>query len=239
MNSVTTSPSASWLEERGRVIVERLVVPARKLLPRQLRWWLTANGVSTLRLLLTLPVHLCAFTGVLKGEMNLVIAAFVLFVPTAMLDLLDGWLARYDRNATALGGFLDSTGDKVLMLPLLALMVWRWKFPHVMVEVFVWGLIVVDCLNFASNVHNFVRATIAIPHGDSHARALKALFASYAGKMKLWTQAIVCGAFFFCISLPEEAGWLPEFLNFIAVPVAFTCACLSLFFKVRSVVSGL
>lgn len=47
------------------------------------------------------------------------LVAFILFVPAALSDLLDGWLARARGQVTTLGVFLDLTADKVLVAALL------------------------------------------------------------------------------------------------------------------------
>ena len=49
--------------------------------------------------------------------------AFILFVPAALSDLLDGWLARSRGQVTTLGAFLDLTADKVLVAALLIALV--------------------------------------------------------------------------------------------------------------------
>jgi CDP-diacylglycerol--glycerol-3-phosphate 3-phosphatidyltransferase len=49
--------------------------------------------------------------------------AFILFVPAALSDLLDGWLARARGQVTTLGAFLDLTADKVLVAALLIALV--------------------------------------------------------------------------------------------------------------------
>lgn len=47
------------------------------------------------------------------------LVAFALFVPAALSDLFDGWLARARGQVTTLGAFLDLTADKVLVAALL------------------------------------------------------------------------------------------------------------------------
>jgi CDP-diacylglycerol--glycerol-3-phosphate 3-phosphatidyltransferase len=47
------------------------------------------------------------------------VLAFVLFVPAALSDLFDGWLARARGQVTTLGVFLDLTADKVLVAAVL------------------------------------------------------------------------------------------------------------------------
>jgi CDP-diacylglycerol---glycerol-3-phosphate 3-phosphatidyltransferase len=49
--------------------------------------------------------------------------AFLLFVPAALSDLFDGWIARSRGQVTTLGAFLDLTADKVLVAALLIALV--------------------------------------------------------------------------------------------------------------------
>lgn len=47
------------------------------------------------------------------------VLAFLVFVPAALSDLFDGWLARARGQVSTLGVFLDLTADKVLVAALL------------------------------------------------------------------------------------------------------------------------
>jgi CDP-diacylglycerol--glycerol-3-phosphate 3-phosphatidyltransferase len=49
--------------------------------------------------------------------------ALVLFVPAALSDFFDGWLARSRGQVTTMGAFLDLTADKVLVSALLVALV--------------------------------------------------------------------------------------------------------------------
>lgn len=49
--------------------------------------------------------------------------AFLLFVPAALSDLFDGWIARSRGQVTTLGAFLDLTADKVLVAAILIALV--------------------------------------------------------------------------------------------------------------------
>jgi CDP-diacylglycerol---glycerol-3-phosphate 3-phosphatidyltransferase len=49
--------------------------------------------------------------------------AFLLFVPAALSDLFDGWIARSRGQVTTLGAFLDLTADKVLVAAMLIALV--------------------------------------------------------------------------------------------------------------------
>jgi CDP-diacylglycerol--glycerol-3-phosphate 3-phosphatidyltransferase len=49
--------------------------------------------------------------------------ALVLYVPAALSDFFDGWLARSRGQVTTMGAFLDLTADKVLVAALLVALV--------------------------------------------------------------------------------------------------------------------
>lgn len=49
--------------------------------------------------------------------------ALVVFIPAALSDFLDGWLARSRGQVTTMGAFLDLTADKVLVSALLVALV--------------------------------------------------------------------------------------------------------------------
>ncbi len=77
--------------------------------------WTLPNLLGLFRLAITpvlVAVVLLSFPG---GGL----LAFVLFVPAALSDLFDGWLARARGQVTTLGVFLDLTADKVLVTAVL------------------------------------------------------------------------------------------------------------------------
>ena len=77
--------------------------------------WTLPNLLGLFRLAATpvlVALILLAFPG--SG-----LVAFVLFVPAALSDLFDGWLARARGQVTTLGVFLDLTADKVLVAAVL------------------------------------------------------------------------------------------------------------------------
>jgi CDP-diacylglycerol--glycerol-3-phosphate 3-phosphatidyltransferase len=80
------------------------------------RLWTLPNLLGLFRLAVTpvlvVLVLLLPFPGA-------ALVAFVLFVPAALSDLFDGWLARARGQVSTLGGFLDLTADKVLVGALL------------------------------------------------------------------------------------------------------------------------
>lgn len=83
------------------------------------RLWTLPNLLGLFRLLAT-PVIAILILWPFPGSGLL---AFILFVPAALSDLLDGWLARSRGQVTTLGAFLDLTADKVLVAALLIALV--------------------------------------------------------------------------------------------------------------------
>ncbi len=83
------------------------------------RLWTLPNLLGLFRLLAT-PVIAVLILWPFPGAGLL---AFILFVPAALSDLLDGWLARSRGQVTTLGAFLDLTADKVLVAALLIALV--------------------------------------------------------------------------------------------------------------------
>ena len=83
------------------------------------RLWTLPNLLGLFRLLAT-PVLAALVLWPFPGAGLL---ALVLFVPTALSDQVDGWLARRRGQVTTLGAFLDLTADKVLVAALLVALV--------------------------------------------------------------------------------------------------------------------
>ena len=77
--------------------------------------WTLPNLLGLFRLAAT-PVLVALILLAFPGSGLL---AFVLFVPAALSDLFDGWLARARGQVTTLGAFLDLTADKVLVAAVL------------------------------------------------------------------------------------------------------------------------
>ena len=83
------------------------------------RLWTLPNLLGLFRLAIT-PVLVALVLLPFPGGGLL---AFVLFVPAALSDLFDGWLARARGQVSTLGGYLDLTADKVLVAALLIALV--------------------------------------------------------------------------------------------------------------------
>ncbi len=71
------------------------------------------NGISLLRVILTVPVAALVLAGPAAGYAYAVAA--LVFAVAAATDFLDGFLARRWQIVTELGGFLDTIADKLLV----------------------------------------------------------------------------------------------------------------------------
>ncbi|HEU5322785.1 MAG TPA: CDP-alcohol phosphatidyltransferase family protein, partial [Methylomirabilota bacterium] len=80
------------------------------------RLWTLPNLLGLFRLAVT-PLLVVLVLAPFPGAG---LVAFALFVPAALSDQLDGWLARRRGQVTTLGAFLDITAAKVLVAALLS-----------------------------------------------------------------------------------------------------------------------
>ncbi len=71
------------------------------------------TGLSALRIALVAPIMALVLAG--PRTEHAYAGAAALFAVAALTDFLDGYLARRWRVTTALGSFLDTTADKVLV----------------------------------------------------------------------------------------------------------------------------
>jgi CDP-diacylglycerol---glycerol-3-phosphate 3-phosphatidyltransferase len=88
---------------------------------RDQRTALILNGISVLRVVLVVPVMALALLGPTASYAY--VAAAALFAVAAATDFLDGYLARRWQATTELGGFLDTTADKLLVSGVLIALV--------------------------------------------------------------------------------------------------------------------
>lgn len=77
---------------------------------------MTANLVTSLRLLLLIPLYLLLAGGGLEHRWP----ALGIFLAAGLTDVLDGWLARRLNQASALGAMLDLVADRLLTLVVVA-----------------------------------------------------------------------------------------------------------------------
>ncbi len=90
---------------------ERLARQLVKYIPR----WITPTHLSLLRLFLALPIIYL----LLNQHQTL---ALIVFIFSALLDFIDGPLARATNQVTTLGKLLDPFADKVMILPVVCLL---------------------------------------------------------------------------------------------------------------------
>ena len=90
---------------------ERLARQLVKYIPR----WITPTHLSLLRLFLALPIIYL----LLNQHRTL---ALIVFIFSALLDFIDGPLARATNQVTTLGKLLDPFADKVMILPVVCLL---------------------------------------------------------------------------------------------------------------------
>jgi CDP-diacylglycerol---glycerol-3-phosphate 3-phosphatidyltransferase len=88
---------------------------------RDQRTALFLNGISMLRVVLVVPVMALVLLG--PTVQYAYVAAAALFTVAAATDFLDGYLARRWQATTELGGFLDTTADKLLVSGVLIALV--------------------------------------------------------------------------------------------------------------------
>lgn len=81
--------------------------------------WTLPNLLGLFRLAVT-PILVVLVLWPVPGSGLL---ALILFVPAALSDFFDGWLARSRDQVTTMGAFLDLTADKVLVAALLVALV--------------------------------------------------------------------------------------------------------------------
>jgi CDP-diacylglycerol---glycerol-3-phosphate 3-phosphatidyltransferase len=79
------------------------------------------NGISLLRVVMVVPVMVLVLAG--PTVTYAYVGAAVLFTLAAATDFFDGYLARRWRATTELGGFLDTTADKLLVSGILIALV--------------------------------------------------------------------------------------------------------------------
>lgn len=73
------------------------------------------NYLTLFRILLT-PVFFITLVSYTPGKEGLRLAALAIFVVAALTDALDGLLARFLKQRTALGQMLDPLADKILLV---------------------------------------------------------------------------------------------------------------------------
>lgn len=188
------------MEERKIQWTDRLVLPVVKRIPLLIK----PNHLSFIRAPITLFVAVFLAVGWNSLAVTLLAVAVV-------SDILDGPLARYRKEQSGTGEWLDACADKVMVVGILLFYGWNY-FPA--------GLII---------------AVVAIELALVLGRPIKIKLGKTAksnswGKMKMWFQSAAV------IGLAVGAGWTIYLANyFLWTALAF--ACLSVAWHIRDVVA--
>lgn len=117
--------------------------------------------------------------------------ATAVFMAAMATDQVDGWLARRQGHASALGSMLDPVADKVLVLAMLIMVVGTGTFPSWMVALIVARELLVSGLRLAA-----IERGVVIPARD-------------LGKLKTWAQAVAAtiGGFAAAGLWSDDVAW--------------------------------
>lgn len=160
-------------------------------------WGSLANRITLFRLLL-IP---CALF--LKLWFGWIIAAYFVFTLAAVLDAVDGYIARAYNCVTNFGKIFDPLVDKILIVSFLTLGV---QFPR---ELYPWRTVLFLCEAIL-----VILGIIALWSGKSGKARLGA---NYFGKTKFFLEASLAQTLFL-----EEAGWhgiLSQFWDFLGFEI--------------------
>lgn len=201
------------LEGIGSVFIKNVLVPLRQRLP-SLKPLTTANAVTVGRL--------CVFfvPSIIFLSLDWYFTAAVLFSVAAALDIVDGWIARWD-SPTLLGAWLDSTADKLMTIPTLLIAGGLGLY-----HVFLWPIIVllvsVDVINLGINTRNLFWSQQNVTANTGQENDVKA---RKAGKIKMWSTALsLIAIMLYAASAGIGFAWFAVF----ALCVALYCAYRSL-----------
>ena len=100
------------------------------------------NRLSILRVLLIPICVVLMYVDALWGQ----IGALVFFGAAAFTDFLDGNIARKRNMITNFGKFIDPLADKILVLSMFTMLVWRHQFPAWVLVIIIMRELAVDGL---------------------------------------------------------------------------------------------
>ena len=160
-------------------IHDYLFLPLVKILPQTIK----PNHVSALRFAMTLPLILLMWQRFYK-------LTGLLFILAALLDALDGSMARLRDQETKLGAFLDPTADKAVnfavFLGFLFYIKSNYYFGLIM------PILIIDLLLFQIALAKYlVHDIIPKNHWLCQSLEIKKMGANNWGKAKMVTQVIV------------------------------------------------
>lgn len=181
-------------------LLDQVLTPVVRSIPS----WITPNAISVGRTLLVIPVILLAYK-------HPYIAGFGLFLPAMVLDALDGPLARSRGHTSALGSFLDSTGDKIFIHGTL----WFAIYPYI--PSLFWPAIIFSTPDLLLVLVRPIKYWLGITGN-----------ANLFGKIKTWLQAFTVG--FLLVRMPSL-----YFYSLILMIGALGCATQSLIVHLRDI----
>lgn len=82
----------------------------------------TANAISVVRGLMTIPVVYCLYN-------DMYVVAFWLCITAAITDWLDGFLARRTKTVSEWGMIVDPVADKILVGAIVVLLLMKGRLP--------------------------------------------------------------------------------------------------------------
>jgi len=159
------------------------------------------NYYTVLRLILVIPTVILLINDYFA-------LALVIFLFGVILDLLDGPVARYKKQTSRNGAFLDPLADKVLFLSVLCVF-----YDKILLWAFFWSIFLVEFALLSEHIYKFFYFRTA----DTNIRKEKQK-SSVWGKIKFWAEMIALGLFF--IAEASETIYLANTILVIAVFLA-------------------
>lgn len=163
-------------------------------------WVNVANFFTALRIVLALPIILLLYyqPRSLPHNVSYNVVAGLIFIAAALTDKADGYFARRGNHVTKVGQFFDPLADKLLMLPVMAVLWYagmNTQYGSVTLSNIsllkptsfpLWVLLVVVARELLISVIRFVGAHRGISFP-----------ASWSGKVKMFTQIVVVSILIF------------------------------------------
>jgi len=192
---------------------DRLEKPVDRILPR----WVTPNMVTLFRTVLAAPILACLILGLTN-------IAFGIYIFAAVLDFVDGLLARARKLVSEKGKFLDAIMDKVflmvLSMPISAIIFTNSGSDFGLASSMLFILIVLhvslETVIGAKRIDDFWRSYVEQRTVDGHKIELAA---NNSGKFKLVLQSVGLGAMILAYPVTESIWlWIADACLITALP---------------------
>jgi len=178
-----------------------LFLPLIKKLPQAI----TPNVVTCSRLVLILPLILLMYGQIFKP-------AGCVYIFAALLDALDGSIARYRNQETKLGAFLDPLADKAVNFATFLGFNFYIKSSYYFSLIL--PIIIIDLmLFFIATVKFLIKVVLPDNHWLCQRIAVEKIGANNWGKAKMVTQVSVLVAYYFFD--PNSSLWIHEKYSFL------------------------